>query len=157
MRGVSIAFFRADGREKKTAPTFVVGATALFRGKGLFFGGGLPGLTLIGADDGVELRFRIKVELCSHTAVDGSSHVMEFFLVIGHDAANAVFVEVAGDLGQLVAGLGELEQGILIEILVVRFEVDLAAFLQDAAVQHQEINVSQTAAGVLVRGPGVRS
>ena len=80
---------------------------------------------------------------------------MEFFLIVGHDAADTVGVEIPGDLGELEPGLWELEQGPLKQIVVVRLEVNLPLAGEDLTVAQQKIRVGQAAFGVSVTGPGI--
>ena len=91
----------------------------------------------------------------AYTAVDGGAQLMEFCLIVGHHALDAVLVQVPGDFGEGVSRLGELEQGVLEQVAVVRFKMDLPSVLQDSTVEHQEILVGQTPPGVAVGGPGV--
>ena len=80
---------------------------------------------------------------------------MEFLFITGHDTHNAARMEVTGQIVHLQTAGGkffhrELEQG-----SIVGFVVDLATFLDDAAVLVQETSVGQTALGIFLPGPGV--
>ena len=90
-----------------------------------------------------------------HAAVDGSPQAVEFLLVVSHDAPDTVGVEIPGDLLQLVARLGKLEEGPLKETAVVGLEMDLPAVGQNAPVALQKVRVGEAAPGVTVGGPGV--
>lgn len=80
---------------------------------------------------------------------------MELLLIIRHDPADPVPMQVPGHLRQLIARFGELEQGVLKQLPVVRLEVDLSPVPQDPPVQHQEVLVGEPPPGVLVGGPWV--
>ena len=64
-------------------------------------------------------------------------------------------MEVPGNLGQLVARLGELEQGPLEQVVVICFELDAPSVPEHLSVTPQKRLIGQAAAGVLHRRPGV--
>ena len=64
-------------------------------------------------------------------------------------------MEVPGDLPELIARMGELEEGPLEEAPVVRLEVDLPSIPEDPPVELQEVGVGEPPLGVAVGGPGV--
>ena len=80
---------------------------------------------------------------------------MEFFLIVGHDPLDAVFVEVSGHLGQGKARLGELEQGPVEQGAVVGLKMNLPALPKHPTVAPQEALMGEAAAGVLHRWPGI--
>ena len=50
---------------------------------------------------------------------------MELLLIVRHNAADTVGVEISCDLGELKSSLGKLEQRPLKQIMIVCLEVDL--------------------------------
>ena len=63
----------------------------------------------------------------AHQPVDRLAQLMEFGLVIGHNAYGAMFMEVPGDFRQGKAELGDLLHGELKKALVVGLKVKFAA------------------------------
>ena len=91
----------------------------------------------------------------TYAPIDGSAQVVEFFLIVGHDAADTIGMEITGDLRELEPNLGELEQGPLKQVMVVCLEVDLTLPGKDLTVAQKKIRMGQAALGVPVAGPGI--
>ena len=68
---------------------------------------------------------------------------MELFLIVRHNTADTVGVEVSCDLGKLKSGLGKLEQGPLKQIMIVCLEVDLRLAGEHLPVAQQEIRMGK--------------
>ena len=80
---------------------------------------------------------------------------MELFLVAGHNAHDAILVEVPGEILHFQAAGGKFFHRELKEGCIVGLEVDFAALFYGAAIFIQEASVGQTALAVLLPGPGV--
>ena len=80
---------------------------------------------------------------------------MELGLVVGHDALDAVLVEVARDLFERPAAVLELLEAPLIERDVVGLEPDLSAGGQEVEIQLLKTRGREAALELLLFGPGV--
>ena len=80
---------------------------------------------------------------------------MELLFVAGHDANDAIFMEIPGQILHFQATQSEFFHRELEKGRIVGLVVDLAAFFDDTAVLIQESAVGQTALGILLSGPGI--
>ena len=80
---------------------------------------------------------------------------MELLLIAGHDAHDAVFVQVPGQVLHFQTAGRKFLHGELKQRCVVGLEVELTAGADHPAVLVQEAPVGQAALGVLLPGPGV--
>ena len=80
---------------------------------------------------------------------------MEAFLITGHNAHNAVPVQIIGDIADFQVAAAELVERKVKQGPVVGLEMNLAAVAEYRGVLVQESAIGQTQFGRLIPGPGV--
>ena len=89
------------------------------------------------------------------TAVDGGTQAVEAFLIAGHNAHNAVPMQIIGDVADFQVAAAELVERKVKQGPVVGLEMNLAAVTEHRGILVQEGAIRQPQLGCLVPGPGV--